>query len=66
MWNLKKTTTELIYTKRRLVVARGREGRSLGEMAEGDQKVQSSSFKISHGDGHNVQHDDYSQQPCIT
>lgn len=66
MWNLKKATTELIYTKRRLVVARGREGRSLGEMAEEAQKVQSSSFKISHGDGRHVQHGDYSRQPCIT
>ena len=41
-------------------------GEVVGWMAEGAQKVQSSSFKISHGDGRNVQHGHYSLQPCIT
>ena len=40
---------ELIDTENRLVVARG-VGWGVGEMGEGGQKVQTSSYKISHGD----------------
>lgn len=43
-------------TENRLVVARG-----VGGMGEGDQKVQTSSYKINKVWGWNVQHGDYSK-----
>ena len=46
MWNLKKQNNKLID---RTEVARGR-GWRLREMGEGDQKVQTSSYKVSPGD----------------
>jgi len=42
----------------RLGVAKGG-GEEVGEMAEGGQKVQTSSYKISRSSGCNVQHGDY-------
>ena len=48
----KKEKTEPISTENRLVVFRGR---GWGETCEGDQKVQTSSFKTIKSSGHNVQ-----------
>ena len=45
---MESKNTECIETKNRLVVARDRGGRT-GEISEGGQKVQTSSFKISSG-----------------
>ena len=47
MWNLK--VSKFIDTENQLVVARG-SGCSLGKMGEGGQEVQTSIYKISHGD----------------
>ena len=58
MWNLKNKTLSS-YIKNRLVVARGK-GWGVGEMGEGGQKVQTSSYKINKSWGCNVQHVDYS------
>ena len=51
-------TPQLTDAENRLVVARGK-GWGLGEIGEGAQKVQTSSFKISHEE-YNEQHTDYS------
>ena len=45
----KQKTTELIDTENRLVVARGG-GWEVGQVDEGNEKIQTSSNKISHGD----------------
>ena len=36
----------------------------MGEIGEGGQKIQTSSYKINKSWACNVQHDDYSQQYC--
>ena len=63
MWNLKnkanrnKMKTDSQIQRTRLVVARVG---GVGEMGEGDQKAQTSSYKINKFWGCNVQHGDYS------
>ena len=71
MWNLKNKTNEqqqqkknkirLIDTEDKLVVAREEGSWVVGKMGEGDQEVQSSSYKIHKSWGSNVQHMRYSQ-----
>ena len=53
------TTTKLIDTENRLVVARS-EGKRVGEIGEGGQNPHNSSYKINKLWGCNVQHGDYS------
>ena len=53
---------ELTDTENRLLVARrGRDGAEEGggKMGEGNQKVQTSNYKMNTSWGCNVQHDDY-------
>lgn len=51
MWILKKQKSELTDTEKRLVVAKGKGWGWVGEMGEGSQKVQTSSYKISNSLG---------------
>ena len=46
VWNLKKKKHKLIETENRLVVARDGD-LGLEEMSKGDQKVQTSSYKVN-------------------
>ena len=54
MWNLKKSNThksEIAHRHREQTGACQRGGHGdIGEIGEGDQEVQISSYKISHGD----------------
>ena len=52
----KKEKTKFIETESRLVIARGRGG--VGEMGEGGQSVQTSSYKMSKFWGCNSHHGD--------
>ena len=54
-----KKKKNLIETKNRLVVARGK-GWGMGEMAECGQRVYIASYKVNKFWGCNIQHDDYS------
>ena len=50
MWNIKKQTNpKFLDTDNRSMVARGW-GWGAGEMGKGDPKIQTSGYKISHGD----------------
>ena len=58
MWNL-NNKTKLIDTENRLVIVRGwGEDARVGQMSEGGQKVQNSSYKIIMSWGCNVQYGD--------
>ena len=56
-----KNKIRLIDTEDKLVVAREEGSWVVGKMGEGDQEVQSSSYKIHKSWGSNVQHMRYSQ-----
>lgn len=47
----KQNKTQLTDTENRLVAVRWKEGWRVGKMGEGDPGAQTSSYKISHGDG---------------
>ena len=54
MWNLKKKKSQKQRIDKQLPEEAG-----AGEMGEGDQRVQTSSFKLNEFWGCNVQHGDY-------
>ena len=51
-------------TQRRVVFVRGR-GQGVGEMSEGGQNSQTSSYKVNRSWGYNLQYGDYVYRYCV-